>query len=141
MTAAAPAPRVDAGLALLRIVVGIVFVAHGAQKLFTFGMHNVAGMFGQMGIPMAGVAGPLVALVEFFGGMALIVGLLARLAAVGLAVDMLGAIAFVHIAGGFFLPKGFEFALTLLAAALAIVLAGPGAYSVDAMIARRRSRL
>lgn len=131
--------RVDAGLLILRIVVGIVFLVHGGQKLFVFGFGGVTGAFGQMGIPMPAVTGPLVALVEFLAGGALVIGLLTRLAALGLAIDMLGAILFVHYKGGFFVPNGYEYALTLLAANVAIMVAGAGYYSVDRAIAERRA--
>lgn len=131
--------RVDAGLLILRIAVGIVFLVHGGQKLFVFGFGGVTGAFGQMGIPMPAVTGPLVALVEFLAGGALVIGLLTRLAALGLAIDMLGAILFVHYKGGFFVPNGYEYALTLLAANVAIMVAGAGYYSVDRAIAERRA--
>jgi putative oxidoreductase len=126
------------GIAILRIVTGVVFTVHGAQKIFIYGFAGVAGAFAKMGIPMAGLVGPFVALLEFFGGLALIIGLLTRLAALGLAFDMLGAILLVHLAGGFFLPAGYEYALTMLASMICLMLAGPGSLSVDSMLAARR---
>jgi putative oxidoreductase len=135
---AVPSDRLRTALAILRVIVGIVFVAHGAQKLFVFGLAGVTGGFAQMGIPLPSIAAPLVAMVEFLGGIALIVGLLTRLAAVGLAIDMLGAILLVHLKGGFFMPTGFEFALTLLAACVAIAVGGSGAFAIDNEIAKRR---
>jgi putative oxidoreductase len=131
--------RQDAGLALLRIVTGAVFLAHGAQKLFQYGLAGVTGSFAQIGVPLAAVTAPVVSGLEFFGGIALIAGLLTRLVSLGLAIDMLGAIFLVHLAGGFFVPKGVEFALMLLASTAALALAGPGAFSLDAALARRRA--
>ena len=136
---ASPAPRLDLGLAVLRIVTGIVFAAHGAQKLFVFGFDGVAGAFGQMGIPYPALAGPAVALVEFFGGLALVSGLLTRLAGLGLAAVMLGALVLVHLPAGFFLPNGFEFVFTLFGAAITLVITCAGRFSLDALMAKHRA--
>lgn len=131
--------RQGIGLAIARIVTGIIFMTHGGQKLFVYGFAGVTGAFTQMGVPLPGITGPLVAILEFFGGFALVIGLLTRLAALGLAIDMLGAILLVHLAGGFFMPNGYEFALSLLAASAALAVGGPGILSVDDAIARRRA--
>jgi putative oxidoreductase len=129
--------QASAGLAVLRAVVGAVFIAHGAQKLFVFGLAGVTGAFGQMGVPFAEVVGPAVALLEFFGGLALVAGLLTRPVAVLLASTMLGALVLVHLPAGFFLPDGYEFVLTLLGGAAALAVTGGGAYSADAVLAGR----
>lgn len=131
--------RTDLGLAVLRLTTGAIFATHGAQKLFVYGFGGVSGAFGGMHIPAPGITGPLTGLVEFFGGLALVFGLLTRLAGFGLAITMLGAIAFVHLANGFFAPTGFEYPLALLGANVAVALAGAGRFSLDALIARRRS--
>ena len=133
---ASPA-QISLGLLALRLVTGVVFIAHGAQKAFVYGFDGVAAGFAGMGIPMAGLVGPGVALVELFGGLALVAGLLTRLAGAGLAVVMLGAVLIAHLAGGFFLPTGYEFALTLLGASLALAATGAGAWSLDAALAGR----
>ena len=132
--------NLDVGLLILRVVAGIVMFAHGYQKVFTFGITGVTGSFTQMGVPMAGISAPLVAFVELLGGLALILGILTRLVAIPIAIDMLGAIFLVHLKNGFFAPAGFEFPLTLMSVAVALALLGPGAISVDGALDRRRTR-
>lgn len=133
------APRTDLALAALRVAAGTIFAAHGAQKLFVYGLAGVTGAFAQMGVPLPGLVGPAIAILEFAGGVALALGLLSRLVAFGLAVDMLGAIVLVHLQAGFFLPNGIEFVLALFAMAVTVALAGGGRYAVDAYLPQRRS--
>jgi putative oxidoreductase len=135
-----PAQRISTGLAILRIVVGIIFIAHGAQKFFVFGIDGATAAFAQMGVPFPAVTAPLTAAVEILAGAALVVGLLTRLAALGLAIEMLGAIIMVRAKDGFFAPKGMEFELTLFAAALALAFAGAGGFSIDAFLGNRFTR-
>ena len=129
--------QTNLALTILRIVTGVIFIAHGAQKLFVFGLDGVAGGFAQMGVPMASIMGTFIGFLEFFGGIALVLGLLTRLVSLGLAFNMLGAIAFVHAKAGFFMPNGSEFVLILLGATTALTIAGAGAVSLDALISRR----
>ena len=132
--------RAGYGLTVLRIVVGIVFAAHGSQKLFgAFGGYGLAGTAQYMeslgltpGYLMATLAGGI----EFFAGLALIIGLLVRPAALGLIFLLLVAIFSVHITNGLFMANnGYEFALALLGGSLAVLIEGAGKLSADRAIA------
>lgn len=127
----------DWGLLILRVVVGLVFAVHGAQKFFLFGIDGTAGFFGSLGIPLPQVAAIVVILLELGGGLALLIGLGTRYVAGLLAVNMLVALATVHLPNGFFVDgNGFEFVLVLLAAALFFVLNGGGSLAVDRRLAQ-----
>ena len=136
---ARPDSRIGAALVALRLAAGAIFVAHGGQKLFVYGLEGVTASFDGMGIPLAGLAAPAVALIEAVGGLALILGLFTRWVAVALAAVMLGALLLVHLPNGFFLPGGIEFVLVLLGVAGALALTGAGEYSLDALLGRRRA--
>jgi putative oxidoreductase len=126
------------GIAFLRVVVGVVFLAHGGQKLFVLGFASVAGKMQQLGMPLPVPSAVVVTLVEFLGGLGLILGLRARWAAFFISIDMLVAVLAVHLRGGLFLPRGFEYALTLLAASVALTLLGPGALALDSLFSERK---
>lgn len=130
---------------VVRLILGIIFFAHGAQKVFGWfggrGLRETIAGFRQMGIPPAATV--VAACIECFGGLAMIVGFLARPAALGLIVVMLVAISKVHVRNGFFLNwsmaqgkgHGYEFNLALIAMALSILIGGGGLLSVDRLIA------
>lgn len=123
-------------LLIARVVLGVIFFAHGSQKLF--GAFSGPGL--DQWIAMIGPIGYLVALGEFIGGILLIIGFLSRWAALVIAIIMLGAMATVHGKHGFFLSNnGIEYALALLALALAILLMGPGRYAFVRLIGRSGS--
>ena len=117
-------------LLVLRAALGAVFIAHGGQKLFG-GMKNFESIVSGIGVPwwMAYV----VALVEFGGGILVLVGLLTRLAALGILADMCVAIAKVHWKNGLVAPqgKGYEFPLACAAIAFALIFFGAGPISLD----------
>jgi putative oxidoreductase len=123
------------GLALLRIAVGTVFIVHGHQKLFGMGFAGVTGAFSHMGVPLPGIMGPFVGLLEFFGGIALIFGLLTRVFALGFAIDMFVAWLLVLRPNGF---SHYELEFMLCSSSIALVLMGGGEFSVDALLGRRR---
>lgn len=132
-----------AGALALRVPVGIIFAAHGAQKLFGwfggYGLDGTGHFFGSIGLNPGYLMALLAGAAEFFGGLALVVGLLVRPAAAALAFAMLVAIFAVHFSKGFFLDKGgYEYALALFAASLSLLFSGAGRLSVDRALAGER---
>ena len=127
---------------ILRIPVGLILMAHGAQKLFgAFGGYGLEGT-GQFMASLGLEPGYLMALLagsaEFFGGLALVIGLLVRPASVVVAFTMLIAIFSVHISNGLFMANnGYEYALTLLIVAVSLVFSGAGSFSVDKAISTK----
>ncbi len=128
----------DRGLLVLRLAIGSVFIAHGAQKLFEFGLTGTAGFLESVGVPFATLNALALIAVELGGGLAILTGLFTRAAAVLTAFAMLVAVTVVHLPNGYFLPNGMEFALTLLLGSVAVTQTGAGHYSVDAWLAERR---
>ena len=136
------------GPAVLRLVVGTVFVAHGAQKLFGLwgggGLAGTATFLAQLGLTPAYPLAVAAAVVEFGGGLLLLAGALTFFAALALALDMAVATWKVHLANGFFINwalapgqgHGYEFNLTLIGALIALMLTGPGEFSIDGRRAR-----
>ena len=130
------------GNLLLRVPVGLIFAAHGAQKLFGwfggYGLNATAGWMESIGLtpglPLALLAGSA----EFFGGLLLLLGLFTRPAALALAVTMLVAIFSVHRQNGFFMSNnGYEFALALLATTIALAASGAGKLALDSFISKK----
>ncbi|POA32673.1 MULTISPECIES: DoxX family protein [unclassified Pseudomonas] len=131
--------RAGYGLTIMRIFVGLIFAAHGSQKLFgMFGGYGIAGTAQYMesiGLAPGHLMAILAGGTEFFAGLALVIGLLARPAALGLAFLSLVAIFSVHIHNGLFMANnGYEYALTLLGVSIAVLIEGAGKLSVDRAI-------
>lgn len=127
------------GLLLLRVGLGIVFLMHGLQKLNEWTLDGTAANFQQMGVPSPELSAALAAYAELIGGIALIVGLFARIAGLVLAVDMFGAIYFAHGSQGFFSATGgYEFVLVLALASLAVFLMGPGRFAIGGGLQGKR---
>ena len=126
---------------MIRVVLGIIFFAHGAQKVLGWygghGLKGTAAFFNSMGMPLP--IAYLVCLLEFLSGIGLLIGFLARLCGLAVVAIMGGAIATVHLKHGFFLNAelkpgqghGIEYTLALIAMALAVLIEGAGAFSID----------
>lgn len=124
----------ELGLAILRIVLGVIFIAHGLPKL-TGGVEGTAQFFGQLGIPAPVIAAWFIALLETLGGITLVIGLFVTPAALLLTAHMLTGLILVHAPNGFYVigpgSGGVEFNLLLAASLLAMVFCGPGLAAID----------
>jgi len=136
-------------LALARVILGVVFFAHGAQKMFGWfdgsGFSGTISEFVKFGMPVA--VALFAIFVEFLGGLSLLFGLLSRLAALAIIVEMIGAVLTIHIHIGFFMNwvgdqkgEGFEYHLIAIALAFLIMVRGAGALSIDYMVSSRNFR-
>ncbi|GFD85968.1 oxidoreductase [Alteromonas sp. KUL150] len=130
---------------VLRVPVGIILTAHGAQKLFAwfggYGLEGTGQWMESIGLAPGFLMALLAGSAEFFGGLALILGALTRPAALVSAFTMLVAILSVHASNGLFMSNnGYEFALALLAATAALTIQGGGKFSVDGLISDKLTK-
>ncbi|MUG43702.1 DoxX family protein [Paenibacillus sp. FSL W8-0186] len=129
----------DVGLLLIRLVVGLLFIGHGAQKLFGmfggYGPKGTGGWMESIGIKPGVLMAVLAGLMEFVGGLLFTLGFLMPLAAALIALAMLGAIVKVHFKNGLWsTANGYEYPLVLLVVAIAMALTGAGHISLDALL-------
>jgi putative oxidoreductase len=137
MTSPASPAATQSSLArtVLRLALGVVFFAHGWQKIFEYTIPGTQAAFAQMGVPAAQLVAPAIGFLELVGGAAIILGVLVRPVAALLALNMLGALFLVHAPAGIFADKGgYELVLVLAAGAAALAIAGAGRFSIDALV-------
>lgn len=126
----------------LRLALGSIFFAHGAQKVFGWweggGLQATAGFLGSMGFTPPMFWAIILVIAEFVGGIFLLLGLLVRLMALLIAISQVVAVILVHLPRGFFAGAGgFEFNMALIAMAVALILTGAGALSLDRLFRKR----
>ncbi len=126
-------------LALLRVVLGLIFIYHGFLKLFvTGGFTGTVNFFASIGIPLAVYSALLVSLIEFFGGLFLLLGVITKWSATLLILQMLVAFLKVHVKNGFLVSKGgYEFVLLILAGLIVVLASGAGKFSVGSYFKNR----
>jgi putative oxidoreductase len=135
-----PSSTRDAALLVARLLLGVVLVAHGWQKVFSWGIGGTAQAFAGMGVPLAPVSAVYAAVVELVGGALLLVGAATAVVGVLVVLDMLGAALIVHGANGVMVSSGgWELVGVIAAAALTLAAVGAGRYSVDHALAARRT--
>jgi putative oxidoreductase len=137
-----PTPRSlqDTLLLAARVVLGAIFIAHGAQKFFEWTLAGTGAAFAEMGVPLPQVAAAFAAVVELGAGILLVLGLLTPLAAILTLIVTVGAWLLVHLSNGVFVANnGWELVAALALGSLAFVAVGPGRFSLDRLIVRRRA--
>jgi putative oxidoreductase len=130
---------INIGLLIIRLVIGVLFMGHGAQKLFGwfggYGLKGTGGWFESIGVKPGITMAVFAGLAELIGGILFALGLLTPLAGILIAGTMVMAIIKVHVPNGLWATSnGYEYNLTLLAVAIGIALIGPGQYALDALL-------
>ena len=130
---------INIGLLIIRVVIGVIFMGHGAQKLFGwfggYGIKGTGGWFESIGIKPGAAMALLAGLAELIGGILFTLGLLTPLAGIMIAGTMVMAIAKVHAPNGLWSTEnGYEYHLIVIAAVIGIALIGPGQYAIDALL-------
>jgi putative oxidoreductase len=134
-----PPALTDTALLVGRVLLGVLFLAHGWQKAFTNGIKGTAAFFGQAGVPVPTGSAWVAAILELVGGALLVLGLLVPVAALLLVLDMVGAYLFVHAGNGLFIEQGgFELVAALGAGCVLLLALGGGRYSIDHRLFGRR---
>jgi putative oxidoreductase len=134
-----PRPFNDIAVLVARVLLGVVLVAHGLQKLLTDGIGATGAAFGSMGVPLPSVSAFYAMVAELGGGLLLLVGLVTTVAAGLVALDMLGALVIVHVRNGVFVDQGgWELVGLIAVVALLVAAVGGGRYSLDGLLSARR---
>ena len=131
----------DPLVGVCRLVLGVIFAAHGWQKVHTWGVAATADNFTETGVPAPTASAWYAAVVELGCGALLALGALTAVAGLLLALDMAGAFWFVHLGGGVFSPSGWELVVALGAGALMLAVGGPGRFSLDHAVRHRLAGL
>lgn len=134
-----PKPTDDIAVLIARILLGVVLTAHGLQKLVTNGIGGTTASFQAMGIPLPTLSALYATVAEIGGGLLLLVGVATAVAAILVALDMVGALLFVHISNGVFVQSGgWELVGLIAVVALLIAAVGAGRFSIDGVLAARK---
>lgn len=125
---------------IARLVLGVILIAHGWDKFHITGLEGITSYFDSIGVPAAGLAAPVTATVEIVGGVLLILGLFTRVAGIVVTLLMLGAAIFAHVGNGIYAADGgWELVAAIGAGALLLAGVGAGSWSLDSLLARRRT--